>query len=277
MFCGNCGNELKPGARFCPNCGSAVKPVQVQTDESTWASAPADQPEAEAGSTAAAPVMTKTKRQWTRKRKTMAVAGVVLILIALFATLGGSGGDADGLVEADNAYGLSTTMDLEEFVSYYNMFLIETLEIETDFEFSLQCIEIAEPYTVTQYDELGLTEYTYSCSGGEIQPSVHIVVDNETGYVVSAILMFRADGYSSILVNDSARDAVDAKAYALFFALCEGDIDRADTIVAHHQNDNLYTWEDGITDISAVYKDGVVHIGFYTMTEDAFAQWAAEQ
>lgn len=278
MFCGNCGNELKPGARFCPSCGSAVKPVQARTDESTWASAPADQPEAEAGSTAAAPVMTKTKRQWTGKRKTMAVAGVVLILIALFATLGGSGGGyADGLVEADNAYGLSTTMDLEEFVSYYNTFLIETLEIETDFEFSLQCIEIEEPYTITQYDELDLTEYTYSYSGGEIQPSVHIVVDNETDYVVSAILMFRADGYNSILVNDSARDAVDAKAYALFFALCEGDIDRADTIVAHHQNDNFYTWEDGITDINSVYKDGVAHIGFYTMTEDAFAQWAAEQ
>ena len=32
-YCGNCGQELRPGNRFCPNCGQPTAAAQVSTPE----------------------------------------------------------------------------------------------------------------------------------------------------------------------------------------------------------------------------------------------------
>lgn len=31
MFCGNCGTELREGARFCPGCGAPVEDQKADT------------------------------------------------------------------------------------------------------------------------------------------------------------------------------------------------------------------------------------------------------
>jgi hypothetical protein len=43
MFCGNCGTQIKEGAKFCPNCGIAVASA-IQKPEPKTESAPAAEP-----------------------------------------------------------------------------------------------------------------------------------------------------------------------------------------------------------------------------------------
>ena len=285
MFCGNCGNELKPGARFCPSCGSAVKPVQEQTDESTWESAPADQPEAEAGSTAAAPVMTKTKRQWTRKRKTMAVAGVVLILIALFATLGGSGGGyADGLVEADNAYGLSTTVTLEEFIELYNQRFAELNEIERgrDYEMMLELFGglDLEDADIIPLEIIGMTTYQWSNAldaYGGLHQTVTVSLDNISGFVVGGSVSFLDEAYDSNSVSDTQRNNIFIKLHCILYAMAGGESSRYDqwNDLTLSSELGLVHWEKGLAYASA-YTDttDVVSLFINAMTEEAFEKWS---
>ncbi len=40
-FCGNCGNEIKPGARFCKNCGAPVPSASSQTQQTRETPPPA--------------------------------------------------------------------------------------------------------------------------------------------------------------------------------------------------------------------------------------------
>lgn len=280
MFCGNCGNELKPGARFCPSCGSAVKPVQARTDESTWASAPADQPEAEAGSTAAAPVMTKTKRQWTRKRKTMAVAGVVLILIALFATLGGSGGYADGLVEADNAYGLSTTVTLDEFIDLYNQRLAEINNIERggNYEILLWAAGGIDKQNAEIFpgdSGMGLTRYSWINSvDAYVGLTTHVIIDidNVTGYVVTGGVAYLDEEYNSNSTPDGARQGILEKLDSILYAMAGGKADRYEEwLEVTLAQEAVNQWDKGLSFIS-VLQGETMYEAIYASTEAGFEE-----
>jgi len=45
-FCGNCGQELRPGLRFCPRCGKPTeREAQVPTPEEGSAHPPTQQPQ----------------------------------------------------------------------------------------------------------------------------------------------------------------------------------------------------------------------------------------
>ncbi len=44
-FCGNCGQELRPGLRFCPRCGKPTeRDAQVHTPEASVQPLPTQQP-----------------------------------------------------------------------------------------------------------------------------------------------------------------------------------------------------------------------------------------
>jgi uncharacterized membrane protein YvbJ len=43
-YCGNCGQELRPGARFCPNCGQPTAAAQAPTPDPSVQPLPPQQP-----------------------------------------------------------------------------------------------------------------------------------------------------------------------------------------------------------------------------------------
>ena len=120
MFCGKCGNELKPGAKFCPKCGNAVTPVQNFT--------PVQEVSAEFGGGTVTAAMNKAKQKLSKGKKVMIGAAAALVLIIVIAAVGSGGNSevndevsnigstgengqyADGLVDAEDSSGLGTTI-----------------------------------------------------------------------------------------------------------------------------------------------------------------------
>ncbi len=64
MFCNNCGQELKDGAKFCPKCGQSQRAVE---------STPADSPQA------SAPIQPAAKKQ---KLSVLTIVSAVLFIIS---------------------------------------------------------------------------------------------------------------------------------------------------------------------------------------------------
>lgn len=286
--CGSCGTKLKAGTKFCPECGAAV----TQPPKAEPAPAPdgqnskgtvfralnqfdgtrAKNREEQAPQMGAA-AETKSKAAPSKGRIIFfAAAGVFVVVIALLAALGGGGKTsyADGLVEADNEFGLSTTMTLKEFVERYNEDLASH-----GLNDSLFWIDLEDGETIVSTP--ASTEYSFMFPGASItrlKRHMNIAVDNETGYVMSVILRYTNSGYES--ATDSQRTVVDTSFMALFDVLCKGDSNKLSEtieIMEKIQSSGGYVhWEDGILYVKSGDEYGFTNIGFQTMAKEVYEE-----
>jgi hypothetical protein len=80
VFCTNCGSKNEDGVRFCTGCGAAVKAVNtLQQDQTAFSPAIADTSNRQEPPKTAEP----QKKKNTKRNVLIAVAGVVLLLIAV--------------------------------------------------------------------------------------------------------------------------------------------------------------------------------------------------
>lgn len=291
--CGSCGTRLKAGTKFCPECGAAVtqppnaEPVPAPDGQNSkgtvfnvsnqFDGTKARNLEGQAPQMGAA-VETKPKAAPNKGRIIFfAVAGVFVVVIALLAALGSNSKTsyADGLVEANNEFGLSTTMTLEEFVERYNEALVsEGLDLWIywiDFD-DRQLLDAAPG--ITEY-QLKFPDYKFPKSEmSKLQQHMNIGVDNETGYVVSVAFKYLASAYMAPSITDTETDVVGKRGFAVPIALfgsnAEEQLSRAAELMNSPQG---YAWEKGILYIGAGdVGDGFVNVGFQTMTKEVYQE-----
>lgn len=285
MFCGNCGRELEAEAKFCPDCGCEVKPIPEQIDQAA-ASMVLDQSEAGTGADA------KPKRKWSRKRRFMAVAGVIMILIAMVATFYSNDGYADGLVEIDSAtYGLSTTVTIEEFIESYNQLIREDAGLERGEFYDVMMklsgaisLEDAEVDHVLYGELAGTTIYSWPHSLGYIHHSIYVVCDNATKYVVGGGVNYFTEQYQSNNVPDEARNQIFTKFFMVLNAAASLDKHRYDEwskiilslldSISLYENDFPGAWQNGLQFIYGFYEadPGISSLTFFTMSKEAYKE-----
>lgn len=265
MFCQQCGAELKEGEKFCPKCG---RPMELTDQKSTQN---LQEPIAATEGSATQTNIT------TKKKKPMvifiAVAVVFVVIIAALAVLGSESGDkssyADGLVEANNEFGLSTTMTLEEFVEHYNESLASHGLDDSLFWIDLEYGQVLNSVP-------GITEYRFIFSGAtltQLKQHIFIAVDNETGYVLSAIFKYTNSGYDS--ATSDQRSVVSNRTIAVFDAFCKGDSNKLSEIIEimkSLQDSGYVYWKDGTLYIQSGDADGFTNVGFQTMTQEAYEE-----
>lgn len=260
--CGSCGTKLKAGTKFCPECGAAVtqppntEPVPApdgQNSKGTVFSVPnqfdgtrAKNREEQAPQMGAA-VETKPKAASNKGRIIFfAVAGVFVVVIALLAALGSGSKTsyADGLVETDSYYGLSTTITLDEAIGYYNEYLADANGISNDntFESKLKLTEyggiVVDADSNTYYDDYNVTAYYYSAPvkpNGRTPWSITFIVDHKTNYLVGVMLQlydydalfdkeYRAQRESEI--SDVVPEQIPEPFIALVYAATGGNVEK---------------------------------------------------
>ena len=218
-------------------------------------------------------VVVKPKRKWSPRKKFFVGAIAVVAVVIILAIIGGTGGsDGVELIEAKNIQRVSTSITLEEFIDAYNASLSQYLGGD-DSLFNLNCINFNEPYKVTPYDELGMTEYTYVplvSPMTDISDHVCIAVDNETGYVVLAVQRYLQSGYST--ASSSTQDIVNFKVFSIYAGLAGGDTDLMSSLIETLSSVTQGTpngWKDGIMYMNMI-QDDLVTVGFSTMTKEYY-------
>lgn len=218
-------------------------------------------------------VAVKPKRKSPPRKKFFVGTIAVVAAIIILAIIGGTGGsDGIELIEAKNIQGVSTSITLEEFIDAYNASLSQYLGGD-DSLFDLNCINFNEPYKVTPYDELGMTEYTYVplvSPMTDISDHVCIAVDNETGYVVLAVQRYLQSGYST--ASSSTQDIVNFKVFSIYAGLAGGDTDLMSSLIETLSSVTQGTpngWKDGIMYMNMI-QDDLVTVGFSTMTKEYY-------
>lgn len=295
--CGSCGIKLKAGTKFCPECGAAVtqppkaEPVPTpdgQNSKGAVFSVPnqfdgtrAKNREEQAPQMGAA-VETEPKAAPNKGRIIFfAVAGVFVVVITLLAALGSGNINnanntnntnqpsyADGLVEANNEFGLSTTITLEEFVERYN-----DASVRLGLDSSMSRIDLEDGQVLDSTP--GITEYQFMfplANMTRLKQGMDIAVDNETGYVVMACLRFSASAYNSISTTDTQRRVVVLRGSAILAALFDADEQRSRAMELMNSPQGV-VWEKGIVYIGngSVGEDAAI-VGFQTMTKEVYEE-----
>lgn len=277
MFCGNCGAKLNGDERCCPNCGAKTRigqqeealqehPVEVET---------VNIPEQEAKIGASTE---KPKRKGAPRKKffagAIAVALVVIVLVMIFSGNGGSeSGYADGLIEADNIYGLSTTVTVDEFINYYNEALCEYEGIALDpndgFFLTVGGL-VKENLTTSSFDD-GTTFYHWQQLMGSKDMGLSFWTDSETGYIIQARVSF---DYNSYVNTDTALAKRFSMIQEMMYAFCGGNSDASDELMnvlmdCIESNTSQY-WNHGISMISGFDDNGYIVVSVGTVTEEIY-------
>lgn len=284
--CGSCGTRLKAGTKFCPECGAAVtqppnaEPAPAPDGQNSkgtvfnvsnqFDGTKARSREVQAPQIGAA-VETKPKAAPNKGRIIFfAVAGVFVVVIALLAALGSNSKTsyADGLVEANNEFGLSTTITLEEFVERYN-----DASVRLGLDSSMSRIDLEDGQVLDSTP--GITEYQFMfplANMTRLKQGMDIAVDNETGYVVMACLRFSASAYNSISTTDTQRRVVVLRGSAILAALFDADEQRSRAMELMNSPQGV-VWEKGIVYIGngSVGEDAAI-VGFQTMTKEVYEE-----
>lgn len=259
MVCPKCGMQIEDDIKCCPNCGTDITTNQQITSSYTLPTEKVDTSNS-----------TPQKKHFLKKK--CVIGAIIIILLIVMWIIGNNASEPDvKLIEADNDYGLSTEITLEEFVDYYNENLANMLNLTDKLFRQLNCIDIENPYKVIE--EHGLTEYIYAPPGSEqtmLQQNVLIGVDSQTGYVVLAQLRFVSDAYNSFFTTDEARNGVDARAISIFHALGQGDSEKASRIMEYWLDTTGTQWDSNIVYMAGTTSDGIEVQGFTCCTEDAY-------
>lgn len=295
--CGSCGTKLKAGTKFCPECGAAVtqppkeEPAPApdgQNSKGTAFGAPNQSggtaPENREGQMPEMDIAVETKPKAAPNKGRIiffAAAGVFVVVIALLAALGSGNINnanntnntnqpsyADGLVEANNEFGLSTTITLEEFVERYN-----DASVRLGLDSSMSRIDLEDGQVLDSTP--GITEYQFMfplANMTRLKQGMDIAVDNETGYVVMACLRFSASAYNSISTTDTQRRVVVLRGSAILAALFDADEQRSRAMELMNSPQGV-VWEKGIVYIGngSVGEDAAI-VGFQTMTKEVYEE-----
>lgn len=271
MFCRQCGAEVKEGEKFCPKCGAPMELTGQGNVQNLQGSISATGEKAAQTNVA------------TKKKKPIvifiAIAVVFLAIIVIVAALGGEKDSnpsyADGLVEANNEFGLSTTLTLEEFVERYNEALVSEGLNHDIYWIDIDDGQLLDSTPgITEY-QLKFPDYKFPESEmSKLQQHMNIGVDNETGYVVSVVFKYSASAYMAPSITDTETDVVGKRGFAVPIALfglnAEEQLNRAAELMNSPQG---YAWEKGILYIGAGdVGDGFVNVGFQTMTQEAYEE-----
>ena len=298
MFCKKCGTKLPDNAKFCSACGEeTASPIKNNV-------APTQSPSIEKDSniekTETPQISLETPEKASsseRKRKPskslfivlLAVIFGIAILVALIAGSSNKDGNSTlGTSATDNGDGVSTTISLNSFVKFYNNAVIEGENLQSDVE-SLD--EEATLYFTTSLGGLNPDGFTANTSENpemsvleqELTPkaidhSIHIIVNNETGNVVGAVMRIDTDGYNSITFgtndqgNNAFREMVNRQVSYMLYAINGADWTNVET-----QLEQLYNTEsvtnnnNGMTLGKITGTDGFTYLICGYMSEDYFS------
>lgn len=314
--CSSCGTKLKAGVKFCPECGMAIEqPTKkesvptISSQENTGTSfgtfngvGQEKQP-----SQVGAAVEAKRKTGLNKGQiKFAAIAGAFVLIIVLLAAIGGrnsskandaegetatgSGNSskanyAEGLVEADNFYGLSTTITLDEAIAYYNEYLANANGISNidTYESKLQLTKygglVTDCNSKDYFDDLNVTAYYYSNPikvNGRTEWIAAFGVDSKTNCLIT--VQFQQYDYDALL-NGGATDTeisyvvpenMPEQFMALVYAAAGGDAQKASEWMQQLYEQNR-EWNKGVV-LSYEKKAVTTSYGCSFMTKEAYEE-----
>ena len=278
--CQSCRNTVSPGQKFCTNCGAAIT---GQTNTSPPAAG-------------RAPTAKKALLHGISRKTTViiaaAVAAVHLLVLffalaaALFFALNFEKYDAS-LIEADTAYGLSTSVSLDEYISRYNSLLVELGVSPSDSGYDLWLYGgiIKSELTVVPCPELGMTQYVhvpaYVLSDySTLDWSINIFTDTQTGYITAVEFCFDRSQMDSAYIKESTKWFANTHAEIAVRSMFQQD-DRG-----QHWYETLLSAADNG---GQIYKKGLAFNSSYNsssdraflscfcITEEQFEEWLANK
>lgn len=280
ICCRNCRNTVKPGQKFCTNCGAAIT----------------EQPNASPAAAGSNPTAKKTFLHGiSRKTKIIIAAAIaalhVLVLfcslaIVLFFALNFEKYDS-ALIEANTAYGLSTSVSLDEYISRYNSLLVDlgVSPSNSGYDLWLYGGIIKSELTVVPCPELGMTQYVhvpaYVLSDySTLDWSINIFTDTQTGYITAVEFCFDRSQMDSAYITESAK----------WFANTHAEIAIRSMSKLEDHGQYLYETLLSASDNGGhIYKKGLAFSSSYSsssdrsflscfcITEEQFEEWLANK
>ena len=237
-------------------------------------------PEQEARSEA---VVVKPKRKWSPRKKFFAGAIAIVVVVIIIGIIGSSGNNGIiEVIEANNSYGLSTTVSVNEFVDYYNKFLSSYYSNELGRELDDASLSLVggldlESMSSKNINDGGFVYYGWKQPMNPGDQAVAFWADNDTGYIVQATFEYSPEVVNHASDPDAAFAARQMKIGGVILAFCGGDIDATEQILEICDNKQ----SGGVTDYfdqNVVIRTGYTQDGRYqfyisTMTEDAYKEF----
>lgn len=212
LYCESCNAKLKYGMTICPRCGKPTGLPDQKTNDfqghAQESGAGADRVSCESGGVAAEGEVNPRK-----KSTVIIVASLAVVLVLMLAAVFSGDGNkyADGLVEANNIYGLSTTVTVDEFIYYYNEALSESGEVKSDSPF----FEIAgglvkENLTIAHESEAGAVRYFWRQPLGLRDMELTFWADAENDCIVTQAI-FNYEAASNKYGSHAPENAVNTR------------------------------------------------------------------
>lgn len=285
MFCGNCGAKLNGDESFCPNCGAGTR---IGQQEEASQEHPAEMetvnvPEQEAKSEAPTE---RPKHKWSPRKKFFAGAIAIVVVVIIIGIIGSSGNnEIIEVIEANNSYGLSTTVSVNEFVDYYNKFLSSYYSNELGRELDDASLGLLggldlDSMSSENTDDGDFTYYHWNAPLDPGNQEIAFWADNDTGYIVQAAVAFSPEAVTSAPDPDSALESRSMKMAGVMFAFCGGDADAFQQISEIRDNNQsggvIDCWERNVSIRAGFTQDERYQFYIFAITEDAYKEFYQE-